>query len=116
MFMVNALLECVFVCTGATPMEEWGVSDVTRFLNEINYQQYCNIFEHQVTSSAHTNTQSTVYHFKCPNLLGNRWAGIGVAGGQRHGTDAQHETRSGTQAPSHSQLTKTEVNQRKLTP
>ena len=64
----------VFVYIDATPMEEWNVSDVTRFLNEIKYQQYCNIFEHQVmcTHSHHTHTR--VQHciiLNRPNLLGD---------------------------------------------
>ena len=53
---------------------------------------------------------------KCPNLLGDRRAGFGVAGGEGHGTDAQHETWPSTQTTPYHQLAKAKVNKRKVTP
>ena len=37
-------------------MEEWTVQDVTKFLGEVKYQQYVNIFQHQVMPHTQGNT------------------------------------------------------------
>ena len=42
---------------------------------------------------------------RCPNLLEDRWIGFSTAGGQRHGTNPQHETWPSPQVTSHRRLT-----------
>ena len=46
---------------------------------------------------------------RCPNLLGDRWTGFSTAGGQRYGTNPQHETRPSPQVTLHRRLTETKV-------
>ena len=46
---------------------------------------------------------------RCPNLLGDRRTGFSTVGGQRHGTNPQHETRPSPQVTSHRRLTETKV-------